>query len=95
MKEYRKRRADTARTHTGVTGNLAPSAVPYRPPAFTTLAQQYGLDDMSFEAPNIEEASVVEEFYSYVNAPLSPPLTNTVKYWEVRTLIRHIRTINI
>jgi len=54
-------------------------------PAYTSLAQQYGLpDDMYFATPDsLEEQTVEEEYRSYVTASISPPGTNILKFWEV------------
>jgi hypothetical protein len=87
MKKYRERKANMARTGSEMTGAAAAVNPPPAAPAYTSLAQQYGLDDMSFEAPNVEDRSVAEEYHSYVNAPVSPLSTNVVKHWEVSTFI--------
>lgn len=53
-------------------------------PAFTSLAQQYGLpDDMYFTTPINHEEQSIEEFRSYVTSPVSPMGTNELKFWEV------------
>jgi hypothetical protein len=57
-----------------------------QPPAYTTIAEQYGLQDMHFESASGsgEDQSVKQEFQAYVTAPLSPLLTNILKHWKVR-----------
>ena len=52
-------------------------------PAYFTLAEDYGLQDMYFATPSNRKQTVEEEFRSYTSGALSPPGTNMLKFWEV------------
>ena len=55
-----------------------------RAPAYTTLVETYGLDDMYFSTPDsIEEQLPEQEYQAYVTALLSPAGTDTLRFWEV------------
>ena len=57
------------------------------PPAYTTLAEMYSLEDMDFSTPdNVEEQSLEQEYQSYVTAALLKAGTDTLKFWEVHDL---------
>jgi len=79
------------REQTGANGAIAGSSTtvpdPARlnqAPAYFTLAEDYGLQDMFFATPNNRKQTVQEEFHSYTSGALSPPGTNILKFWEVR-----------
>src|ERR1700677_3795878 len=52
--------------------------------AYFSLAEQYGLSDMRFEAPSFEDQTIDQEFQLYVGAPVFPPSTDVLKHWEIR-----------
>lgn len=53
-------------------------------PGYMTLAQQYGLDDMEIgDAEAHHQATVEDEYRSYITAPLSSRTTDIIKFWEV------------
>ena len=52
-------------------------------PAYFTLVEDYGLQDMYPATPSDHEQTVNEEFRSYALGELSPPGTNILKFWEV------------
>ena len=51
-------------------------------PAYMTLVQQYGLDDMeiSDSIPH-SQATVKQEYQLYIMAPLSPKTVNIIKFF--------------
>ena len=76
-----------ARASRRVSGSFAAvsSLVCDERPAYTNLADQYGVMDMQFAtSKSVEEQTIEQEFQSFVTAPLSPRGTNTLKFWEVR-----------
>jgi hypothetical protein len=57
-------------------------------PAFTHLAQNFGLADMQLGASWDSEAQTLEqEYQSYVTAPLSIEGTDLLRFWEVRNIL--------
>ena len=55
-----------------------------RLPAFVSLAQQYGLQDMHVVSSRSTERQTVEqEFQSYTNSQVSSEVAGIIKFWEV------------
>lgn len=62
-------------------------AKPTAAPAYTHLAQKYGLADMRVGALRDAEGQTLEqEYHSYVTAPLSIEGTDILRFWEVCNL---------
>ena len=83
MAEYHAR----ARASGRVSGSCAAVSLLVRDehPAYTNLADQYGVTDMQFATPeSVEEQTIEQEFQSFVTVPLSLRRTNMLKFWEVR-----------
>jgi hypothetical protein len=83
-----KSRRPAQRTQAGgVTSKGARGPTSGQPSGFNldSLAGLYGLQDMmpSSRRVNLEDQTVEQEYQSYVNAPVSPLGTNTLKHWEV------------
>jgi hypothetical protein len=54
------------------------------PPAYMSLAAQYGLsDDMDIGRPAGNEPTIEQEYQAYVTAPPSPKDVDLLKFWEV------------
>lgn len=49
-----------------------------------SLAAVYGLDDDDIDIgnPGVNEQTVEQEYQAYITAPLSPNMTNIIKFWE-------------
>jgi hypothetical protein len=76
MIEYRDNVITAVETDQSNAGNSAPG--------YMTLAQQYGLDDMEIgDVGAHRQATVEEEYRSYITAPLSPKSMDIIKFWEV------------
>src|ERR1700683_2080457 len=83
MLEYHQRAKARAPPSTIVTP-IEPTAAP----AYTHLAQKYGLTDMWLGASQDTEAQTLEqEYQSYVTAPLSVEGTDMLRFWEVCNLL--------
>jgi hypothetical protein len=80
MAEYRERARGTPAASSTVTGPTNLVAIP----AYASLAEQYGLTDMQFGAPEDTVGQTLEkEYQSYITAPLSKQGTDMIKFWEV------------
>lgn len=53
------------------------------PESWQLLDKHYGLDDMFDDIATSKEQSVDEEYLAYIDAPLSKPGTDLLKFWEV------------
>ena len=68
-----------------VSSAAASTTHPMATPAFTSLAEQYGLADMQFGSVEDGKGQTLDEEYrAYVNGALSKQGTDTLKFWEVR-----------
>ena len=57
-------------------------------PGYMSLAEQYGLGDEMEIGGSISshhQATIEEEYVSYITAPLSPTSMDILKFWEVST----------
>jgi len=55
-------------------------------PAYMSLAAQYGLGDemeIGGSTSSNHQATIEEEYSSYITAPLSPASMDILKFWEV------------
>jgi len=81
MAEYRKRAKDT-----GTVSSTLPNLTATLAPAYTSLAEEYGLTDMQFATlEDVEGQTLEQEYQSYVTG-LSKPGTDMLKFWEVGNL---------
>jgi hypothetical protein len=81
MTEYRARARTTESDQGLVTSSLALE----QPPAFMSLAEQYGLDeeDLGAEPDDHSSQSIEQEYQAYITAPVSANGTSIIKWWEV------------
>jgi hypothetical protein len=79
MQEYRQNVTTAAETDELASSSVDPG------PAYMSLAEQYGLsDDMEIGDPGSRcQATIEQEYQSYITAPLSPQSTDILKFWEV------------
>lgn len=79
MQEYRENVTTAADT------DLPTSSSEDTEPAYMSLAQQYGLsDDMEIGVSGSQcQATIEQEYQSYITAPLSPKSMEILKFWEV------------
>ena len=90
MLKYReqvKERAGDTAILPATTSTTRPTAIP----AYASLAEQYGLEDMQFGPAEDDRGQTVEqEYQAYVTAALSKPGTDMLKFWEVRRFYQQI-----
>jgi hypothetical protein len=79
MQEYRENVTTAAET------DLLASSSEDSGPGYMSLAQQYGLsDDMEIgDSGSHSQATIEQEYQSYITAPLSPKSMEILKFWEV------------
>lgn len=78
MVEYRQQEVDPEETV------RKPDAA--EPPAFMTLAAQYGIAaEMDISSDDFDQPTVEQEYQAYLRSPSTPKNLNLVKYWEVIT----------
>jgi hypothetical protein len=83
MLDYRERAKQTSRDP-AASGVATATIHATQPPTYTSLAAQYGLDDMEFgEAEDADMPSLELEYQTYVSSVPSKPGTDMLKYWEV------------
>jgi 2-hydroxychromene-2-carboxylate isomerase len=86
MTEYRARTIAMDSDHQGLVGPPASSQALEEPPAFMSLAEQYGLTDEDLGASESDDHSIQtieQEYQAYVTAPLCAKGTRIIKWWEV------------
>jgi hypothetical protein len=79
MEEYRENVTTATETDPLTSSSEDPE------PAYMSLAQQYGLsDDMEIGGSGSHcQATIEQEYQSYITAPLSPKSMEILKFWEV------------
>jgi hypothetical protein len=86
MAQYRQSAPSQSSAGSARTTPIASAAprVPSATPAYMSLAEKYGMTDMLIADPsNVEERTIEQEYQAYITAPLSPPTTDILKFWEV------------
>ena len=80
MLEYRERIKERAGP---IASSTTTNPIP-QVPAYMSLAEQYGLDDMELGASeDVETQTVEQEYQAYITALISVPGTDMLKFWEV------------
>lgn len=84
MTEYRAR-TTAIESHRGLVGPPSSLALE-EPPAFMSLAKQYGLTDEDFDASEPDDhgvQTIEQEYQAYITAPICAKGTPIIKWWEV------------
>ena len=84
MTEYHAR-TTAIESHRGLVGPLSSLALE-EPPAFMSLANQYGLTDEDFDASEPDDhgmQTIEQEYQAYITALICVKGTPIIKWWEV------------